>query len=59
MASNDSVQHIYIKAARHEPKVSALFIKLQYSSPKEDLIIQLDDVVIMGAIKISNLDFGA
>ena len=59
MASNDSVQRIYIKAARHEPKVSALFIKLQYSSPKEDLIVQLDDVVIMGAVKISNLDFDA
>ena len=57
MASNDSVQRYYVKAARHEPKVSVLFIKLQYSPPEEDLIVQLDDVVIMGVIKISNLDF--
>ena len=59
MTSNDSALRNYVKAARHEPKVSVFFIKLQYSLPEEELImLQLDDVIIIGTIKIFNLDFG-
>jgi len=39
MASNDSALRDYVKAAKHEPKVSVLFIKLQYSLPEEELIV--------------------
>jgi hypothetical protein len=59
IASNDSLLRNYVKAAKHEPKVSALLIKFEYSPPEENLIVQFDDVVIMGDIKISNADFGA
>jgi hypothetical protein len=58
ITSNDSVKRNYVKAAKHEPKVLVLLTTLQYSPPEEDLIVQLDDVVITGAIKISNFDFG-
>ncbi len=58
MASNDLLLRNYVKAAKHEPKVSVLLIKFQYSPPEENLIVQFDDVVIMGDIKISNADFG-
>jgi hypothetical protein len=59
IASNDLLLRNYVKAAKHEPRVSALLIKFQYAPPEENLIVQLDDVVIMGDIKISNTDFGA
>ena len=39
MTSNDSALRNYVKAARHEPKVSVFFIKLQYSLPEEELIM--------------------
>ncbi len=59
IASNDLLLRNYVKAAKHEPKVSTLLIKFEYSPPEENLIVQFDDVVIMGDIKISNADFGA
>ncbi len=58
IASNDSLLRDYVKAVKHESKVSALLIKFEYFPPEENLIVQFDDVVIMGNIKISNADFG-
>ena len=39
ITSNNSLLSNYVKAARHEPKVSVLFITLQYSRPEEELIV--------------------
>ncbi len=57
IASNDALLHRYVKAAKHEPTVSALLTKFEYAPPEENLIVQFDDVVIMGDIKISDTDF--
>jgi hypothetical protein len=58
IASNDTLLRNYVKAAKHEPKVSTLLVKFEYAPLEENLIVQFDDVVIMGNIKISNADFG-
>ena len=39
ITSNNLLLSNYVKAARHEPKVSVLFITLQCSRPEEELIV--------------------
>jgi hypothetical protein len=59
IALNDLLLRNYVKAAKREPRVSVLLVKFQYSPPEENLLVQFDDVVILGNIKISYADFGA